>query len=961
MNGNVGEKTHGFRIDRVREITDSKGVMYEMTHEKTGAQLVWLKRDDENKTFCIGFRTIPEDDSGVFHICEHSVLNGSRKYPVREPFVDLLKSSMQTFLNAMTYPDKTIYPVSSRNPQDFLNLMDVYLDAVLHPSIYTNPNIFYQEGWHYEIRNPEEEPVFKGVVLNEMKGAFSSVDEVIMNETNRSLFPDSCYRFVSGGDPEKITDLSYEQFIAAHSRFYHPSNSRTFLDGDLDIDAALEKIDGFFSEYEKEDLSFEIHPQKILDGKASRVSYEIGAEEDAKDKTAIAFAEIIGGYEDVEKQLAWRVLSTVLAGSNEAPLKKAILAEHLGQDVEVVVIDELLQPYLLLVIRNTNEECLEDIRRVIRSTVTSMVEKGLRREEIKAILNQMEFHYRERKEPAGVMLASASYQSWLYDGDPAMYLSIGNLYESLRNKADQGYFDELLKEGLLEEKKLSVITAVPDAGLAAVRAGRETEKLHAAKLSWGDKIGDYIEKNRILDEWQKSEDTEEMKATLPKLKKSDLSAEPKHDEPTVKEIRSVPVLIYPESASGIVYFNLYFNIAGVTREHLPEIGLLCDVLLRLRTKRHTLPELQEEVRSVIGSLSISPDAFTVNRNRETCYPVITVACSVLKQNLEKAVDLILEILTETVFEKETILPLLLQTKENFRQMFIGGGHAAAVMRAGAHCSAENSCKEAISGYDGSEYISRMCDAYEENYEEIIYNCEMYTQQLFMTSRLTASVSGEDNLSAVNQVLDRLPYGDARRAAVHVPLLTEKNEGIQVPSQVSYAAIGNNLQNFDVGYCGALRLIAQILTYGYLWNEIRVKGGAYGTGFAASPSGNVAAWSYRDPSPEASLEIYRSIADYIESLAESNPDLTSYIIGTIAASEPLDSPARKIRSADARWFSGITYETRKQIRSEILSATPEDLKRLVPPIRSAMAEGNICVVGPAEKQSACGVENVHSIS
>ena len=954
------DRLHGFTVNRIREIADCNGTLYEMTHDKTGAELAWLKRKDENKTFCIGFKTIPEDDSGVFHICEHSVLNGSRKYPVREPFVDLLKSSMQTFLNAMTYPDKTIYPVSSRNPQDYLNLMDVYLDAVLHPAIYTNPNIFYQEGWHYEIRSEEEEPVYKGVVLNEMKGAFSSVDEVIMTEAGRVLFPDNCYRFVSGGDPEKITDLSYEQFLASHAKYYHPSNSRTFLDGDLDIDAALEKINSFFDEYENENMEFPIASQSVRPAVNTEVPYEIGSDEDPKEKTEIAFGKLLCSYDDVEKQLAWRVLSTVLTGSNEAPLKKAILSRQLGQDVELEVMDELYQPYLLLVIRNTDAEKKDAIRACIRETIQELVDNGLRKNELKAILNQMEFFYRERKEPAGVMLAATAYRSWNYGGDPALFLSSGHRYEELRQKADTGYFEELLKEGLLEEDTLSMIVAVPDQGLAAKRQEAETERLKKARASWGEEVFDLIEKNKILDEWQAAEDTPEQKATLPKLLLTDVERDPKPSEPEERELRGVPVLLYPKSDNGVVYLNLYFNLAGVTGEHLPEVSLLADLLTRLRTEDHSLQELQEEIRGNLGVLTFFTDAYTVNREKETCYPVFGVSCSVLAQNVSKAVDLILEILKKTVFEKETILPLLQQSREQYRQMLINGGHAASVLRIGARSSAESLAKESFNGYRAASYIRDLTEHYDERFEEVLNNCAMYVEELFAASRLTLSISGEEYLKEAERLIEALPVTDARRCKVHFHLLDAADEGIQVPAQICYAAVGNNMQKYDFAYCGALRVAAQMLTFGYLWNEIRVKGGAYGTGFAASPSGNIACWSYRDPTPENSLKVYQGAADYLNGIAEEQTDLTSYIIGTIAAAEPLQSPAAKIRSSDGRWFSGINYEVRKQIRQEILSATTEDLKRIAEAMKQCLKEGTVCIVGSKEGLESCGIQDIKNI-
>ena len=665
-------------------------------------------------------------------------------------------------------------------------------------------------------------------------------------------------------------------------------------------------------------------------------------------------------FDDCEKQLAWRVLSTILTGSNDAPLKKAIIGGNLGQDVELEVMDELLQPYLLLVIRNTDREKLEDIRACVRGTIQQLVSDGLRKKELKAILNQMEFFYRERKEPAGVLMATNSYKAWNYDGDPAQFLSIGGLYEQLRQKADTGYFEELLKEGLLDEETLSTIVAVPDPTLAEKRQEEEQQRLIQAKEAWGDSIREYIERNRVLDEWQAAEDTPEQKATLPQLKRSDLERDPKHFEPEVRELRSVPVLLYPKNENGVVYLNLYFNIAGVTREHLPEVALLADLLTRLRTEDHTLSELQEEIRGNIGVLRFFPDAYTVSREKESCYPVLGVMCSVLSQNVAKAVELILEIMQKTVFEKETILPLLQQSKEQFRQVFINGGHGASVLRIGAHSSAESLAKECFNGYTAASYIKELADNYEERFEEIIANCRMYSQELFTSSRLTISISGEEYLPEAEKLIQALPVSQAQRCKVHYPLLESGSEGIQVPAQNSFAAVGNNLQRYDGAYNGALRVASQILTYGYLWNEIRVKGGAYGTGFASSPSGNIACWSYRDPSPINSLKIYQGAADYLKELAEEQSDLTSYIIGTIASGEPLTAPATRIMMSDGRWFSGITYEVRQELRHQILETEPEDLKAIADVMKKCLEEGTVCVVGSKETLEAAGIETIHTI-
>ncbi len=494
----INDVIHGFKVTNQRQMNDCGGTLYEMVHEKTGAGLCWLKRDDANMTFSVAFKTIPANDTGVFHILEHSVLNGSKKYPVREPFVELLKSSMQTFLNAMTFPDKTLYPISTRNKKDYRNLMSVYMDAVFHPAIYDNLNIFKQEGWHYEIHKEDEIPSYKGVVFNEMKGAFSSVDETVVNELNRMLFPDNCYQYVSGGDPVKIPTLTYEEFIANHQKFYHPSNARFFLDGDLDIDDTLQFInDEYLSKYEKLDVNFDIPMQKPTSACTHVYDYEIAEEDDPKDKTMAALAKIISSYDDVEQNTAWQVLNQILAGSNESPFKKAILAKELGQDVELSLYDGIQQPWAVIMVRNTTEENAEKALQVLKDTAKDLVQNGLDHEQILASLNQLQFQYLEKKEPAGIVFAMAAQNAWLYGGDPAMYLSCGDVYDTLRKKTEEGYFEALLKDFLLDDEHLSAVIAKPSKTLAKKRLDAEEAELKAAKASWGDRVKEKIKENEV--------------------------------------------------------------------------------------------------------------------------------------------------------------------------------------------------------------------------------------------------------------------------------------------------------------------------------------------------------------------------------------------------------------------------------------------------------------------------------
>jgi len=948
---------HDFILNKIQPLADCEGTLYLFEHQKTGAKLVWMQRKDTNKTFSITFKTTPSDDTGVFHMLEHSVLNGSRKYPVKEPFVELLKSSMQTFLNAFTAPDKTMYPVSSRNDKDFMNLMSVYMDAVFHPAIYTNPNIFYQEGWHYEIRDVKETPTYKGVVLNEMKGAFSSVDETIIDELNRMLFPDNCYQYVSGGDPEHITDLSYEQFIETHQKFYHPTNSRIWLDGDMDIDAVLAFInDEYFSQYEREVHDFAIPMQAVGSADVHRYEYEISEDDPTEDRTQVSVAKIITSYDDVEKNLAWSALNDVLVANNEALLKKNIIDAGLGQDVELDIYNGIQQPWAVLTVRNTNEDQYEQLRRVIHDTAETLVTEGLNHDEITATLNQMEFKYHEKHEPAGLMYAERGMNSWLYDGDPALYLNEGSLFESLRNKVNEGYFEELLKDFLLDEEHLKAVIAVPSRDAGKARLAREEKKLKQAKKSWGDQTAAYVALNENLDSWQEAEDIPEALETLPKLSLSDINEDPEDFPYEEKEIRGVPVLIHPEE-DGIVYLNLYFNMAGVTKEHLSSVGFWSTLMTNLRTKEHTLRQLQESIKRDLGDLNIYLEAYSLKNEPGACYPVIGVSVSALKKNIHKAVPLIKEILFDTVYEKETILPLLKQDNENFRQELITAGHADAMRRAAAHESAEGVFREYVGGYESGKYEKELEDHYDDMIGTFLQECEMYSDVIFSKARVTVSITGEENTDVVKEVISMLHDYDANRAKVHYPLISEDRQSLIIPAGIAYGAMNVNVLKYDYQYEPCMKVMAHLLTYDWLWNEVRVKGGAYGTGFAVNANGNLGIYSYRDPDP---MNLYRAAlasADYLVRTAESDMDLDQMIIGAIAAGEALLSPSSKVRVSDAMYFRHVTYEMRKEARKELLSMKKNQLKEFGEMLKKVLPEAAICVIGSKEKVEGCSELNL----
>ena len=955
---NIGDILHGFRITGKSDIEDCSAVLYVMEHEKTGAGAVWLDREDDNMTFAVCFKTTPEDDTGVFHILEHSVLNGSEKYPVREPFVELLKSSMQTFLNAMTYPDKTVYPVSSRNRKDFLNLISVYLDAVFKPRIYTEPNIFRQEGWHYEIRDPEDMPAYKGVVHSEMQGAFSSVDTILVNELNRLLFPDNCYRFVSGGDPEKITDLTYEDFLKTHAEYYHPSNAKVFLDGSADVDAVLELADSYFSQYEKIDASHPIPTHDNVLSCTRVIPYEIAPGEDPAGRTHAAAARIISRYDDVIQNYAWQVLSQILVGTNESPFKKAVIGSGLGQDVELELYDGIAQPWAVLAVRNTDEDKAEAAFEAVRKTAEDIVNSGLDHDEILACLNQMQFQYLEPKEPAGIMYMSAVYTSWLYGGEPGLYLNCGYVFDELRERLKTGYFEQLVKEFLLDTEHQVRVVAVPDPGLAAKRAQKEQAKLEAAYSSWDSGMKQrLVQENLALDEWQANGDSPEAKDTLPKLKLEDIDRFPVDIAPAVRDCHGACILEYPKEKSGIVYLNMYFSLAGIRLADIPKVSLFVGLMRELRTEHFSVQQLQSEIRRDLGLLYFGIDAYRSPDDISSCTPVLTVSCSVLEKNLERAKELISEILLRTVYEKETVLPLLKQEQEAIRQAAITAGHAYAGLRAAAHITSDAAAREAMSGFTYSRYINRLAENYETSWEELFDDFELFREVLFARSRLTLSCTGPENRKAVESFVMEFPFTDATRCLVHFPRLETGNEAIVIPSQVSYTAYASCLQKGGAGYSGVCRAAAQILTYSYLWNEIRVKGGAYGTSFSPALSGLVSCMSYRDPHPEQSAEVFRGCGKFLKLFAENTDDLSSNIIGAINSMDPLIPPGSRIRLNDVRYFTGLKPEDSDRLRKELLHTTAEDLEKTGDILDKALAEGFFCIVGPKEAVDKCSEENL----
>ncbi len=957
-------KKFGFTLLEEKALPEIGGTLQQWEHEKTGAKLAWLQRPDDNKTFGIAFTTLPEDSTGVFHILEHSVLCGSDRYPVKEPFVELLKNSMNTFLNAMTFQDKTFYPVSSRNEKDFLNLMRVYLDAVFHPLIYSKPEIFYQEGWHYEF-DENGKPSYKGVVFNEMKGAYASADQHLQEGMNAMLFPDNCYRFSSGGDPTVIPELTYEGFLDAHRRFYSPSNSFIFLDGDMDIDLVLSILDTeYLNGFEKGERIAPPAMQAPLQAGVQHITYELGAEEPLENRWRTGWGNVICDYADKETILAMQVLSRVLCGSNQAPLSRCILEKGLAENVSMQVVDGVLQPWVLLDVQNFTKENLPVVEETIRTTLCRLAE-GLDREQLVAQMANLEFKLREADfggMPRGLVFGIRALESWLYGGDPAAHMVIGDVFDRLREKLEQGYFEDLLRRMLMKNKHSAQIVMEPSHSLGQERREAEQLRLDIAATTWTEEEKQVLqERCQRIQAWQASEDSPEQLATLPRLELSDISPDPENIPTKVVEVLGLPVLLHKVSCGGIVYANLYFDIDDRTEDQLSLVSLMAGLLGDLATEGSTAQLLMNRRQLLCGNLQCSARSFGKLNAPLECQRKLCVSFSTLESNLEKALELVVEIITATKFDEEAnVLDILRQWKTGLMQQIIMGGSSVAAGRISAQMSAAGVADECIGGFAFYNWLKKT----EENWDWAALRTALESayMEVFCKNRLTVSITGTAENAAdvmAEGLVKALPAGSLG-APVALKPWGKRREGIAIPADISFAVKGGSLLDAGGSFNGRVPLASRIIGLAYLWNTIRVQGGAYGAGLIARPSGLACCYSYRDPNAARSLEQYEGSADFLRQLCQAGTDLTGFIIGAVSDDSPLLTPRMMGSVGDSRYFSVISYDVLKENRKALLSCTAEELMQEADRLEKVLKEGGVCVIGSQVQLENCQLEEILSL-
>ena len=975
-----GTTCHGFAVERCETVPELDSDAYVLRHAASGARLLYLACDDENKAFAIGFKTPPADSTGVFHILEHSVLCGSAKFPVKEPFVDLIKSSMQTFLNAMTYPDKTIYPVATTNEQDLYNLMDVYLDAVFNPAIYTKPTIFEQEGWHYELDLPEgaggevsdssaslrEGTLrYNGVVFNEMKGALSDPMSVLDDAVNAALYPDTAYAHESGGDPRAIPALTYEQFLDTHARHYNPSNSYITLYGDLDVDRALVFLDERYLSQPSaasrrmdaaiaagEDPST-LAPNPL--GVQTPVTCEYKRVEMATtpENALVGLGLVLGSALDRKRTIAADILFEALLGSNEAPVKKAILAAGLGGNVVSYTAAESLQPYELIMLQNAQPGVARELRRMFQNACRDLCEHGVPRERLEAIISSNEYDLRQRDYGIadGVAIACDALSTWLYDDDAAtLALKYGPVYKELRSELDGTYFEDLLRELVLENDHMALVELVP------VNAGAGSEGAEAAELAakrdamTDSELANVVERTAALRAAQEAEDTPEDKATLPRLRVSDIGEACPEPPLVVDTTAPIPCLRHDIPTNRLAYAMQYFDLSCVAFEDLPYVTLLCRLLKQLPTSEHSAEELDNLLAGKLGFLSFTTEVMT-QPDVDGVHPYLLVSGGALSEKIDALASLPREVWSSTLLldaDADRVRDVLTQIRIGLEQGFINNGHSAALGRAMSYSSPSAVVREQLSGVDFYLFLRDLLDHFDERLDDLRAKLTELADRIFVADGCMASFTGSDeDFDAYWDAAGNLGLGagdGAGRDALVVPAPRDRHEAFVIPSDICFAARACDPRRLGLDVTGAWAVAANALSYDYLWNEIRVKGGAYGCGFRAAGERQTAFYTYRDPAIDPSIERVKRAGAWLGCFEPDEAAFEGFIVSCVSGMDAPVKPYALTKRRNTTYLAGLDPHAREERRAQMLAATPGELRSLGADVTRIAAESPTCVFG-----------------
>ena len=945
-----------------------------LRHKKSGARIAILSNNDDNKVFYIGFRTPPEDETGVPHIIEHTTLCGSKKFPVKDPFIELAKGSLNTFLNAMTYPDKTVYPVASCNDQDFKNLMDVYLDAVFNPNITKYEEIFKQEGWHYELTGKDDELKINGVVYNEMKGAYSSPDEVLSSQIYRSLFPDNTYSKDSGGNPEYIPKLTYEAYLDFYHKYYHPSNSYIYLYGDMDVVERLEWLDKeYLSLYDYKKVNSEINKQPAFDAiKNVEAQYSITMDDSQENKTYLSYNRVVGDTLDEMLYQAFDVLDYALVSSPGAPVKQALIDAGIGDDVYGSYDAGILQPVFSFVAKNANASQADEFESIIENTLKEVVKTGINKEALLAGINSSEFKFREAdfgQFPKGLLFGLNCLDSWLFDDmKPFIHLECLGTFAKLRKAVDTDYFEKLIQEYLLDNTHGSSVTVKPKRGLGNEREEALAKELSDYKASLSDEeIKKLIEDTEHLKKYQEEPSSDEDLRKLPMLTRADMKKNAMPFSNIEDELSDVKVVRHDIESNGIDYISFLFDAGDFAQSELGYLGFFTNALGLVSTEKYSYTDLANATNIYTGGISTGTASHPDIKDRNNFVFKFEVKLKVLEKNLDKALELMEQMLLSSDFtDTKRLGELVAQIKARLQANLSSSGHLVAAMRSMSSFSRYALYQDELKGIAFYRSICHIEKELSESPKSVSDKLAAIAKKLFARNRMLISFTGNNEAYGnAKPSLEKVIAGFNKMSAVgnqaEVHFNTAKEAFIDA-SQIQYVAKTGDFICEGYEYTGALRLLRVILSYDYLWINVRVKGGAYGCMNTFLRSGESYFVSYRDPNLSDTLDVYDRIPEYIKNFSPDERDMTKYIIGTFSALDtPMNPEAKGSRSLSA-YLEGITYEQIQKERNEILNAQPEDIRRLADLVEAVLKKDSICVIGNENmiKESAGLFENVEKL-
>ena len=957
MNLKIGAELNGFRLKNFSEVDEISAKTYEFEHIKTGAKLFYVDTDDDNKVFYIGFRTPPKDDTGVAHIVEHSVLCGSKKYPLKEPFVELVKGSLNTFLNAMTYPDKTVYPVASRNAKDFRNLQDVYLDAVFNPAMLTTPEILMQEGWHYEIENADAPLKYSGVVYNEMKGALSSADDILSDKLQRATFPQNCYGYQSGGDPEAIPNLTQKDFVAFHQKFYHPSNSYIYLYGDVDIAEQLAYLDReYLSAFDKisVDSAIDFHPAFDSMKRVAEV-YPIGEEESAVEKSFLSLNLVVGDTLDTLTNLGLEILTHALFLSPAAPLRKALIDSGLGKDVDAGLEDDLRQPTFTITMTGSEIDRVEKFYTLLTDELKRLVTNGIDKTLLQASINLMEFRLREADfglAPKGLIYGLRLLKTWLYGGDPNAYLRYEDDLAAVKRGLDERYFENIIQKYFLDNPHKVLMTLAPDKSFAKKRDAAQAEKLAAIKNTLSPaQIEDIIETTRRLKIRQQSPDSPEALKTIPILKREDLRKEAEHLPLQFRDLDGTRILFSNVDTHGIIYLTFYFDAGRVPQDKLFHAYLLANLLGNIDTREHSYEELAILTNLNVGGLGMSLRADSENGKPNSFAPRMKVYVKALKSKLAEMCDILAEIFNKTVFTNKKRLRELIEQDQIGFELSLQNMAPAIISAQLSAYQTKTGAYNAASLLPYNKFLKDLLADFDNRFDELVDDLYDVYERLVNRNGLIVSVTAPNDLYRefrphLSELLKSITVEEFVREHYSFPCKS-RNEGLYSQSRVQYVGKGANFIELGHEYNGALGIMETILRYEYFWTKIRVQGGAYGAFANFNRAGNLFFGSYRDPNLTQTIDTFNGTADFLANFNVSDREMDKYIIGTLSKSDKPLTPSLKGQLAAEFCLNNVTYADRQKSRDEILSARQEDIRALSKLVADCMNQNSVCVFGNEE--------------